>query len=326
MRSINAPIESIDRTAYIGFRFWSTQEAVAFFNSTDTIVKETAHALFLAFLLLLGLTGVVTLTVFGWSYYSTPVAERPFHPAYDSMKPSGSYSHGLGIAGSALIITGVSMYSLRKRMRALGGLGKLSRWLDVHIFLCLAGPVLVVYHTTFKVGGVAAITFWTMLSVVASGVIGRFLYAQIPRTLNGAALTLDEIEAENERLKTLLVRNPTGAALVNAVDDVFGRVVKPSTLGATAAAIIRLERLKSRARHLIARTIAESGLPREMAAGVQRQALERASLLQKAMILSQTERLFYYWHAIHFPFTMIMFITLAAHVIVVLLLGYRWVF
>jgi hypothetical protein len=38
------------------------------------------------------------------------------------------------------------------------------------------------------------------------------------------------------------------------------------------------------------------------------------------------ERGFYYWHAIHFPFSIIMFLTLAAHVTVAILLGYTWIF
>jgi len=44
------------------------------------------------------------------------------------------------------------------------------------------------------------------------------------------------------------------------------------------------------------------------------------------VLLTQMERLFFYWHAVHLPFTVIMFITLAAHVIVTVLLGYRWIF
>jgi hypothetical protein len=44
------------------------------------------------------------------------------------------------------------------------------------------------------------------------------------------------------------------------------------------------------------------------------------------MLLLQIEKLFYYWHAIHLPFTAIMFVTLALHVGVAIWLGYTWIF
>ena len=134
----------------------------------------------------------------------TPLAERPFREDYGTMKPSGNYSHGLGIVGSLMIIIGVTTYSTRKRVRRLWNIGRLSLWLEFHIFLCLLGPILVVYHTTFKAGGIASITLWTMLSVVASGVIGRFLYVQIPRNMKGAELTEQEIAGELDRLAEIV--------------------------------------------------------------------------------------------------------------------------
>ena len=126
---------------------------------------------------------MVALNFHGMEYYTTPMEERPFHDDHDTIKPSGYFSHGLGILGTVLIIIGVTMYSTRKRIRALWKIGRLSRWLEFHIFLCLLGPILVVYHTTFKAGGIAAISLWCMISVAASGVVGRFLYVLIPRNI-----------------------------------------------------------------------------------------------------------------------------------------------
>jgi hypothetical protein len=140
-----------------------------------------AHKVFVAFLFITSISAVLVIGVRGFHYYATPIPQRPFLADYETMKPSGTYSHGLGIIGSTMIIVGVTMYSTRKRVRALWNLGKLSRWLEVHIFLCLLGPILVLFHTTFKAGGIAAVSLWCMLSVAASGVVGRFLYVQIPR-------------------------------------------------------------------------------------------------------------------------------------------------
>jgi hypothetical protein len=188
---------------------------------------KSSHTIFVGFLVIIGMLALISLSVRGWNYYLTPLDQRPFHADYNDMKPSGPYSHGLGIIGSVMIIVGVSLYSSRKRMRSLWNLGKLSHWLEFHIFLCLVGPTLVIYHTTFKAGGIAAITLWTMLSVVASGVIGRFLYTQIPRNMNGTELTLGEIRSEMQDLGTVLESDDLGARVIRVIDNAFEQIQPP---------------------------------------------------------------------------------------------------
>ncbi|MBN1199798.1 MAG: hypothetical protein JXA23_10635 [Bacteroidales bacterium] len=36
------------------------------------------------------------------------------------------------------------------------------------------------FHTSFKFGGLVAISFWSMAAVFFSGIIGRFIYIRIP--------------------------------------------------------------------------------------------------------------------------------------------------
>ena len=287
---------------------------------------ELSHKIYIAFLFLLGMTAVLSLSVHGCEYYSTPIAERAFRPDYPLMKPSGNYSHGLGIVGTLMILIGVSTYSTRKRMRALWNLGKLTYWLEFHIFLCLLGPILIVYHTTFKAGGIASISLWTMLSVVSSGVIGRYLYNQIPKNMVGAHLTYDEITASMEEIGERLRRHPLGQQLVDAIDEAFASVSQPQTFFESVSAIIRVQRIKTRTKATLQSIIAHGHTSTELAKQLHEAASERASLHQKSLVLSQVERGFYYWHAIHFPFSIIMFLTLAAHVVVAITLGYTWIF
>jgi hypothetical protein len=289
-------------------------------------MKDFRHIFFIAFLVFVSLTAVFVLSLLGWGYYFTPLEMRPFRADYITMKPSGYYSHGLGIIGSLMVIIGVAMYSSRKRMRVLWNIGKLTHWLEVHIFLCLSGPILIVYHTTFKAGGIAAISLWTMLSIVASGLIGRFLYIQIPRNLNGSELTMDEINNEMQRLGKILKSYPLGILLSTIIDKSFANLHMPTTLLGTFTTIVRLERIKIQTRANIREVLSLNNLSPEVGSQLQTAALARAALTQKSLVLNQIERLFFIWHAIHLPFTIIMFITLATHVTVGILLGYRWIF
>jgi len=81
----------------------------------------------------------------------------------------------------------------RKRYRFLLRIGILKHWLEFHIFLCTLGPILVLFHTSYKFGGLVAVSFWSMVAVFLSGIIGRFIYLQIPHTIEGRELSLNEV-------------------------------------------------------------------------------------------------------------------------------------
>ncbi len=285
-----------------------------------------AHRVFIIFLVFMTVTATLSVGAQGLGYYLTPVKDRPFRSDYARMKPSGTYSHGLGILGASMLIIGVSTYSTRKRVRALWNLGKLSQWLEFHIFLCLLGPTLIVFHTTFKAGGVAAISLWTMLSVAMSGVIGRFLYAQIPKNIQGNELTAGQITSELDRLRDRLSSSPLGDQITKVIYKNFESLPAPRTIIEAVSTFFRLASLRRRIRMYVHGLVKASAHSRQAAKDLQLTATALASLIQKSLVLNQAGKLFYYWHAIHLPFTIIMFITLAAHITVTVLLGYHWIF
>lgn len=285
-----------------------------------------AHKVFVFFLVFVGCTATIAIGIMGYGYYTTPIHERPFRQDYEFMKTSGNYSHGLGIVGAAMITIGVATYSSRKRIRSLWSMGKLSVWLEFHIFLCLLGPILVIFHTTFKAGGIAAISLWAMTSVWLSGMVGRFLYAQIPRSVEGAELSLSQIQGELDRLSTNLAGSPLGQQLLKHIDERFAALHGPQSLFESFSAFIRLTHIRREVLRYVGEMTVKNALSSEQALGLRKSAKARAVLLQKSLILTQVGKLFHYWHAIHLPFTIIMFITLAAHVVVAVLLGYTWIF
>jgi hypothetical protein len=176
-------------------------------------MSKAAHKIFIAVLAAIVILTLIVLSYTGFSYYNTSLEERFFHADHTTLKPSGILGHGLGIIGSLLIIIGVFSYIARKRIRSLTRLGILKYWLEFHIFLCTLGPIMVLFHTAFKFGGLVAISFWSMVAVFLSGIIGRFIYIQIPRSIEGRELSLSEVrdmmkdeislDKKIERLKTM---------------------------------------------------------------------------------------------------------------------------
>ncbi len=290
-----------------------------------------SRAVHIAYLLLLFATGLsitVGVSVFGAGYYFTPLEERPFHPQYELLKPTGLIGEGYGIIGSLMVISGVALYSSRKRIRVFAGLGKVKHFLEFHIFLCLTGPILILFHTTFKFGGLVAVSFWSMSAVVLSGLIGRYLFVQIPRGIQGNELTMAELATENEKLAVAL-RTQYGfdTGFIKRIDAI---ALPPKQSGRMKAGdvlkffvvndLTRRSKLRALYGHLQAKQF-----PPEVIRRLRRIANKRVVLTRRIAFLEQFHRLFHYWHVIHLPFSIIMFVILLIHVGVAIAFGYRWI-
>ncbi len=66
--------------------------------------------------------------------------------------------------------------------------------------------MLVLYHTAFKFGGIVSVSFWSMVLVVLSGVVGRFIYVQIPRTIQGQELGINAMNDLKENLASKVTK------------------------------------------------------------------------------------------------------------------------
>jgi hypothetical protein len=96
------------------------------------------------------------------------------------------YGHTLGIVGFILMLMTETLYSLRKRSRTrVARWGRMSDWLQFHIFTGIVGPYMVLLHSSWKFNGLAGATMLLTIVIVISGFIGRYIYTRIPRTLDG---------------------------------------------------------------------------------------------------------------------------------------------
>jgi len=260
----------------------------------------------------------------GFEYYRTPVADRPFSEAHAALKPTGPVGHGFGVVGTGMIILGVATYMARKRFSALSRVGKLRHWLSAHIFLCTLGPFLVLLHTSFKFGGLVAISLWSMAAVVASGVFGRYVYVRVPKTVHGHFLSMKTLEQEKDRLLARMSEETrtwvTGLVLSVAPPSTAPRGLFSSLWLAARFDLTRRSRLRKAERLLTARRVVP--VARRSLMSVLRRRFE---IEQQIVLLTPFQRLFRYWHLFHLPLTIVMFLILAVHVTVAILFGYTWV-
>lgn len=284
------------------------------------------HRIYLSILVLIVIFTASYLAYIGYDYYSLSIEDRFFHPDYQNLKSSGPLGHGLGIIGSLMIIVGVAMYMIRKRIRKFSRIGILKHWLEFHIFLCVLGPVLVLYHTAFKFGGLVAVSFWSMVAVVVSGVVGRYIYLQIPRTIEGQEMNLNEI---NQIKDTLNKQLTMGYQLNESVLDAIMQAVKrrPDRSGRNiikrSIAKYLFERKTMRDIRIILKQQRISG---KSSGQVIRLIKDEISLNRKIDSLITMQNLFKYWHVAHLPFAILMLIIMIIHVVVTVTFGARWIF
>ncbi len=263
----------------------------------------------------------------GWDYYSLPLKERFFHPNHDLLKSSGLVGHGLGIVGTLLMVFGVVIYIVRKRVKRFYRFGKLKYWLEFHIFLTLLGPIMILFHTAFRFGGIVSISFWSMVAVVLSGIVGRFIYLQIPRSIEGNELSQDEISNLNIKLKfALQEKYQLDSSLISSLDkNSVNRISEVKVLQIPNILIIDIletrKKLAEIKQYLKAKNISSYKKKEILKISKSKLLLSRKILMLKTM-----QKLFGYWHIFHLPFAIIMLIIMVVHVVVAVVFGYKWIF
>jgi hypothetical protein len=280
-------------------------------------MTKTVHRLYLGTLTAIVLIVTAYLFYSGSNYYNTTLEERFYHVDHNRLKPSGGYGHGLGIVGTVLILIGVFGYQFRKYNRKLAKVGVLKHWLEFHIFLCVLGPIMILFHTSFKFGGIVSISFWSMVLVVASGVAGRFIYLQIPRTIQGKELSLGEInELKNEI--TSKIEEELGTEKSSEIRSLIHKKAEYSFLKQYFVDRTLLSQLKT---SLLAGNISGAKLHSTMQLISRELTINRR--VERLMVM---QKLFKYWHVAHLPFAIIMLVIMVIHVAVTLAFGYKWIF
>ena len=289
-------------------------------------MSKTVHRIFLGLMVLVVGFAFIFLLVNGLEYYRTGLGERTFSAEHDALKPSGIVGHGLGIIGSLLIIIGVSSYMARKRYRFMSRMGLVKNWLEFHIFLCTLGPVLILYHTAFKFGGLVAVSFWSMVAVFLSGIAGRFIYLQIPRSIEGRELDLNEVRAIKTNLTEIL---KSTYKLDDESHSEITAAVEKKTVSSSRNLLVSLIRNRIDDRKSI-RSVKNSLRRNNLHGKDYRKVVSLVKtdikLSRKIERLDSMKNLFKYWHVAHLPFALIMLLIMVIHVGVTILFGYRWIF
>jgi hypothetical protein len=264
---------------------------------------------------------ILGVLIYGQDYYRLDLAHRVLSVKHTMLKPSGSIGLKLGIGGT-LLLCSLYLYPLRKKWRWLQKIGKTKNWLDVHVLIGVTAPLMITLHSSFKSGGIAGLAYWMMIVAMVSGYVGRYLYAQIPRSMNATTLTLQELQelsaSTARQMAELGVFSPGEIAAFT--ESPFSRDVEQMSLPGVVFAMLAND-IQRRFRVAALRRRLASTSPPNLEHAV-RLARTESWLLAKIALLARTRRLFQLWHVVHRPFSYGFAILAILHIAVVAWMGY----
>ena len=296
---------------------------------------ERGHRTRLLLAWLAAIAIVLVIAGYGFNYYTLSSLNRPYSPKYDLLKPSGAIGIKLGMFGVFLFFL-IYLYPLRKKWGWLARQGNSRHWLDFHIVLGTLAPVIIAFHASFKFGNIAGMAFWSMLCVTLSGFVGRYLYAQIPRTLNAAELSLKEMEdLENSLREKLAEQKLTFGARLESIFDLptpADAEHMPMLIALLYMILIDLKRPFQLSLLRLQATgfgswlgslfgLRDTGDVR--LEGAIQIARKQAALSKRILFLSRTQQVFNMWHIIHRPFSYAFAVLALIHIALALSMGYR---
>ncbi len=221
-----------------------------------------------------------------------------------------------GYVGTALMVLSMA-YLLQRRFGWFKRTATNQFWLDVHIMTGIVGPMFIVLHSAMRLTTWVSIPFWSMVAVVGSGLIGRYLYTFVPSISNKNDFAI----LQGRRAITELAKDhPAAGNLAYEILDVetqhsertwnFGLVRLLAWV--MADEIRRWWKRGSYRRRL--RSVAPRAIARQIARRIDRVVfLERRNDLAprgKALLRS--------WKKVHIPFSVVLLVTMLVHIAIAL--------
>jgi hypothetical protein len=165
-----------------------------------------------------------------------------------------------------------------------------------------------------------------MVAVFLSGIIGRFIYIQIPRTIEGRELSLSEVRNMKGDISQKL---NDSLGLDEASRSVIAESIKAKTEFSQSNSIVRfIKRITDDRRSLrrVKTVLKNNKLPKSQRSAILDLVKNEISLNRRIERLQLMQNLFKYWHVAHLPFALVMLVIMVIHVAVTIVFGYKWIF
>jgi hypothetical protein len=236
--------------------------------------------------------------------------------------PEEGLGYWLGLVGGVLMLLAF-FYTAFKYVAGLRTRAIMKHWLSIHIFLGIAGPILVLVHSTFHIGSLnGGVALVTMLLVLMSGIMGRYLYSKTHYGLGGRKARVKDLQ---EVLK-LAGHKIKSDRLDSFTEAVF---THKQTLGYAFWELFSFgwrsrwlyfrmtETMRVHLRHLAVQNGWDRETVRQKRREFKRQLRLYIETLRKVALFKVYERFFAFWRNAHVPLLYLLLMSGVMHVIAV---------
>jgi len=145
-------------------------------NNDNRTKAETRTVLVVASLIL-------TIIAFGWINWTAI-----------NFQSGGDFTYNSGLIGGITMLV-VLIYALRKRLKILRRAGNMEAWYYFHLLGGVLGPFVIIFHTGYTIKSInSGVALFTMITIVLSGVFGRYIYPRIGYSLHRKLLEIKDSE------------------------------------------------------------------------------------------------------------------------------------
>lgn len=236
----------------------------------------------------------------------------------------------IGIIGTLLIFATEFVYSYRKA--GAFKIGPVRLWLKAHIVGGIGGPLVILWHTGLNFHGFAGLLALLTAVVLASGLTGRYIYRNIPRSIKGQALSLTELQEAmtdiEDQLREQLVKTPEAAELMAGITSKFGRLGSPeegtsarSGFGLWTRMAIDWNLGRLRTTWLLAK---KYPVEHQLLKVLEKLEFRRLMLKRRMRTLDVSKAMLAKWKVAHVPLTLALFVGVMIHVSSILYYGKVW--
>jgi hypothetical protein len=245
--------------------------------------------------------------------------------------PQRGLGYALGITGGSMMLL-LLVYSARKRVSWLRWMGGIPAWFEFHMVLGIVGPILILFHSNFRLGATNSnVALISMLVVAGSGVVGRYIYTRLHARLDGHEDTLEQLKAVGDRLRSQTTSISFLPGLLDAIDRAEARFIEPPK--GFIARFLHL--FTGGIRLVVARWLVRREIKRAAYIALRRESPLIARHAQRIAAVARTyadrrleagrrmaeyrmyERLFSLWHVLHIPLFFMLLIAGIVHVIAI---------
>lgn len=219
-----------------------------------------------------------------------------------------------GVIGTALMII-AAIYPVFRRIKLFRWMASNTMWFDFHLMAGVVGPMFVILHSALRLDTWVSAALWSMVIVVVSGLLGRYLYTQVPALSSGVELEELDHERAFQRARPRLTVPMAEIDRELAIQRARAQAVamSPSVLRALWWLIFQdLGRIPS----TIARRgrLAQLGVDRRARKDLARRAARMIAIARRQVVAPKAQLLLHSWKKVHVPFTLILTGFAAVHI------------